>query len=61
MMTFGPMRLWERIKCALLPTYRKQVDTERRAAIRWLVEHPEAPCVIGGVYVPNGYGERTTP
>jgi hypothetical protein len=40
----------------LWPPLRRRKDAELREAIRFLCEHPEAPCVIGGRFIPNGYG-----
>jgi hypothetical protein len=47
MIGFRPMTLWERIKY-LRPSYRKRKDAETYTAIKWLVDHPEAPCAIKG-------------
>lgn len=41
----------------LWPPYARKQDAETREAIKWLVEHPEAPCIIGNSYIPNGYGD----
>lgn len=57
MITFSKMRLKERLRRRLFPHYRKQREEEMRLVIRWLVDHPEEPCVIGGQYIPNGFGE----
>jgi len=40
----------------LWPPRRKRKKAELWTAIKYLVEHPEAPCRIGQVYIPNGCG-----
>ena len=50
----------ERMKYRLIPSYRRKVNAETKAAIRWLLEHPEAPCIVDGYYIPNGYGYGST-
>lgn len=49
----------ERIKYRFWPSYRRKVDAKTRETIKWLVAHPEAPCMIGEHYIPNGYGGKT--
>lgn len=41
----------------LWPPRRKRKETEQRAAIKHLVEHPEEPCIIGSTFIPDGYGD----
>ena len=60
MMIFQSMTLPEKIKC-LWPPYRRAREARTKAAIRWLVEHPEAECTIDGHYIPNGFGEVARP
>lgn len=59
MISFCRLTLIERIRM-LWPPYRRQKEAEMGEAIRWLVDHPEAPCVIGDTFIPNGYGTPTT-
>lgn len=40
------------------PPYRIKQDEETLAAIKYLCEHPEAPCVMNGHLIPHGYGEQ---
>lgn len=51
--------VWQRIKYALLPKYRRQVDDELRATIRMLVDNPDIPVSINGravcVKTPNDW------
>lgn len=56
MMTFRKRKLKQKILYFIWPAYRRQKDAETKAAIKWLIEHPEAPCIIGDSYIPNGYG-----
>lgn len=51
------MTLKERLKRWLFPRYRRARQEEMRWTIRWLVEHPEEPCIVGDKYIPNGFGE----
>lgn len=55
MVQFRPMSLLERLK-RLSPKYRARKDGEMRAAIRFLVEHPSEPCVVGDTFIPDGFG-----
>ena len=58
MITFKRMSGWQGILNWLLPwrAYRRQQRLE--AAIVYLVEHPEEPCSLDGVIVPDGYGSQ---
>lgn len=60
MITFKEMSLAERIK-RLWPSYRRRRDAEMKEAIRYLVKHPEAPCVIGTTFIAHGYGMTVRP
>lgn len=57
MMTLRKYTIKERL-FRLWPAYRRRMDAETKAAIKWLVEHPEAPCKIGETFIPNGFGDR---
>lgn len=57
MIAFQPMSLTERVKRFFSPAYRRRRDAEMKEAIRELVKNPDAPCMIDGVIIPNGYGE----
>jgi hypothetical protein len=59
MMTFKRMSVWEWIlgRLFLWRAYKRQ--QKLRAAIQYLVEHPEEPCSIEGIIVPDGYGRET--
>jgi hypothetical protein len=48
----GPRRFRDYI-LRLWPAYRKRQDEETKAAIKWLCEHPEAPCIIGNSIILN--------
>ena len=50
------LSVWERLLCRFSKKRRQRHDDATREAIRWLVEHPEAPCMIGGTVIPDGYG-----
>ncbi len=57
MITFSQRTFWD---CVLnmWPPYRKRRQEEIRDAIKYLVEHPETPCIVGNSYIPNGYGGK---
>lgn len=57
MITLRRMSLQERLRRRLFPNYRRERDEEMRRSIRWLVEHPEEPCLVGDKLLPNGFGE----
>lgn len=56
MISFKKITIRERVLCLLWPPYRRKMDAKTEAAIKFLVEHPEAPCQIGGTFIPDGYG-----
>ncbi len=56
MFSFQPMSIVGRI-LYLWPSRRKRIDAETRETIKFLIEHPEVPCVIGNHFVPNGYSD----
>jgi hypothetical protein len=60
MITFKERTLLDSIK-RLWPSIRRKQDAELKEAIRYLVKHPEAPCVIGSYFVANGYGHDIKP
>lgn len=41
----------------LWPPYRREQDRRTYEAIKFLVENPRAPCIVGGVLIPDGYGD----
>jgi hypothetical protein len=58
-----PVRLkrvsfWGRLRARFDRPYREAWERNLDAGIRYLVEHPEAPCEIEGVGIPNGFGEH---
>lgn len=55
MIAFRQMTFKERL-LRLWPPHRKRMDAELRASIKWLIDHPEAPCIVESTFVPNGYG-----
>jgi len=57
MVSFGRGTFIDRVKYRLIPSYRKKADAETKAAIKWLIEHPEAPCSVDGHLIPSGYGK----
>ena len=57
MISFQRRSLWKTILWFCSARYRANEKAETKAAIKWLVEHPEAECMIGDTYVPNGYGQ----
>ncbi len=57
MITFSQRTFWDCVR-AMWPPYRKQRKEEIEAAIKYLVEHPEAPCIVGNSYIPDGYGGK---
>ena len=56
MITLSKGTLIHVIKYKLSQSYRNKIDANTRESIKWLIEHPDAPCDIGGVIIPNGYG-----
>jgi hypothetical protein len=60
MITFERMSVWGWIQGWLFlrrRAYKRQLKL--RAAIQYLVEHPEEPCSIDGIIVRDGYGRET--
>lgn len=57
MITFVPMSLKDRI-CYLWPPYKRKREAETKVAIKWLMDHPEVPCIVGNTLIPNGYGNQ---
>jgi hypothetical protein len=57
MMIFKRQGLLEKI-LEVWPPYRKKNQEKTRAAIKWLMEHPEAPCIIGTTLIKDGYGNK---
>ena len=57
MIAFSSRGLLDSVRRLWRP-YRRAQDAETLAAIRWLVQNPEAPCTIEGVLVPNGHGRE---
>ncbi len=53
---FRRMTLFERIHYRFSSSYRLEVDTRRREAIRELCANPLLPCTIDGVLVGDGMG-----
>ena len=49
---------WQAFIKRVFPARRRKCEAGLREAMRWLMEHPEAPCAIDGVVIPNGYGSR---
>ncbi len=58
MISFQPMSVVDRI-FYLWPSRRKRVNAETKAAIKYLIEHPEAPCMVGNHFIPHGYGDMS--
>lgn len=56
MMIFTRMSLWERFKRLVNSSYRNKQDAETKEALRYLVYHPEDPCIINGSVIVNGSG-----
>jgi hypothetical protein len=59
MITFERMSIWEWILGWLFLRRHYRRQQELAAKIRYLVEHPEEPCSIEGIIVPDGYGRET--
>ncbi len=57
MIVFSRMSAWERIKRLALPSYRWRCDAESLAALNELCRNPDAPCVVDGYFIPNGWGD----
>lgn len=55
MIEFRERTLTESIK-RLWPPYRRRRGAEMKEAIRKLVADPNAPCVVEGTFIPDGYG-----
>ena len=58
MIAFKRMTVWQRILDWLFLWRQYNRQLRLRAAIQYLVEHPEEPCSIDGVIVPDGYGSQ---
>lgn len=56
MISFQPMSFVDRI-LYFWPPRRKQINAETKAAIKYLIEHPGSPCVVGNHFIPHGYGD----
>ena len=57
MISFQRVSLFGRI-LNLWPPRKKRLHMEMWVAIKYLVDHPEAPCIIENTFVPNGYGNN---
>jgi hypothetical protein len=55
---FKEMNLWEKLAIRLFPGRRRKYEQDLKRAIEYLVNHPEAPCVIEGEVIPDGFGGR---
>jgi len=58
-----PVRLervsfWGRLRARFDRRYREAWDRNLNAGIGYLIEHPEAPCMIEDVLIEDGFGER---
>jgi hypothetical protein len=42
----------------LWPSRKKRLQVEMRATIKYLVDHPDVPCMIENIFVPHGYGNN---
>ncbi len=54
MFAFRPVTFREHL-FRLWPPYRRRTDAELRKVIRYLVDHPEEPCIVGDTFIPDGY------
>jgi hypothetical protein len=52
---FKRRRWWQNL-LMLWPPYRRYQDAQLKVAIEHLMRHPEEPCIIEHIYIPNGYG-----
>jgi hypothetical protein len=59
MIAFHRASIWQRL-VRLWPARRRQQDADMAAAIAYLVDNPDAPCVVEGQLIPHGYGEHST-
>ena len=56
MISFKRLSYFDHFK-RMWPPYRRRKDAELKEAIRYLVQHPEAPCMINDIgIIPNGFG-----
>lgn len=55
--TFRRRTLKERL-LRLWPSYRRKQDAELKAGLKYLMDHPEAPCIVGDTFIPDGLGSR---
>jgi hypothetical protein len=53
---FKRVGFWGRLRARFDRRYREAWRRNLDAGIRYLVEHPEAPCEIDGVVILDGYG-----
>jgi hypothetical protein len=56
MIAFRRRRWWESFLRLLFPAYRKYQDAQLTAALEYLLAHPEVPCQLENIYIPDGYG-----
>jgi hypothetical protein len=59
MITFRKRTFVEKL-LRLIPSYRRRMDRQLYEAIKFLVENPDAPCMIDSTIVPNGWGGKIT-
>ena len=43
----------------LWPPRKKRAEANTKAAIKYLIDNPYAPCVINDYFIPHGYGEES--
>ena len=54
---FRKQTIGERL-ARLWPPEKRRQDERLRAELERLVRRPDEPCIVGGVWVPNGYGRQ---
>lgn len=58
MITFRKRSIIEQL-LRVFPSVRKRQDEGLRSAIKALMDDPDLPCVIDGVFVQDGWGSRS--
>lgn len=56
MISMQRMGAWDWLMEVFVPARRRERERKTREYIRFLVMNPSEPCVIGGHYIPHGYG-----
>jgi len=56
MVGFRQMTWREALLERLIPARRREREAKLKEGIKYLMDHPEAPTIFGGEYIPDGFG-----